>query len=166
MQKQWSVVIGHRTLLALIEPRATARVLMKASTSSSIIFSRFTSHLPSCSRPSYHTTVLCVRVHLSYHIASYPGQHMCGVFSCFEVCILTRVSSPWSQDRPQSLWSGRIPHGKKNKPKWCVYAIRSPWWSSGYPRILLALVLQFDSHRGESGLYLENNRKESTEEST
>ena len=26
---------------------------------------------------------------------------------------------------------------------------RSPRWSSGHPRILLALVLQFDSHRGE-----------------
>ena len=26
---------------------------------------------------------------------------------------------------------------------------RSPRWSSGYPRILLALVLEFDCHRGE-----------------
>ena len=26
---------------------------------------------------------------------------------------------------------------------------RSPRWSSGYPRMLLALVLKFDSHRGE-----------------
>ena len=26
---------------------------------------------------------------------------------------------------------------------------RSPRWSSGYPRTLLALVLEFDSHRGE-----------------
>ena len=30
-----------------------------------------------------------------------------------------------------------------------VLQSRSPRWPSGYPRILLALVLEFDSHRGE-----------------
>ena len=31
----------------------------------------------------------------------------------------------------------------------CVNVSRSPLWSSGYPRMLPALVLKFGSHRGD-----------------
>ena len=37
--------------------------------------------------------------------------------------------------------------GSENERFWITK--RSPRWSSGYPRILLALVLEFDSHRDE-----------------
>ena len=31
----------------------------------------------------------------------------------------------------------------------CIAWSRQAWWSSGYPQLLLALVLESDSHRGE-----------------
>ena len=36
---------------------------------------------------------------------------------------------------------------------------RSPRWSSGHPRVLLALVLEFDSHRREISLNLQKCKK-------
>ena len=33
-------------------------------------------------------------------------------------------------------------------PQHLMYMSGSPWWSSGHPQILLALVLEFDSLRG------------------